>query len=93
MSYRAGDPAAVDAYQKAATTAAKIAVGMKLQEGQMLVINNFRSGWHHAQIRLHCIPSIRQQHWNASVLVLLSIESNLVSQHYVGEMVKGGEKA
>ena len=80
MSYRAGDPAAADAYQKAAKFAAKIAVGVKLQEGQMLVINNFRSGWHHAQIRLHCIPSTSQQHLNASVLVLLGIESNRVSQ-------------
>lgn len=44
MSYRADDPAAADAYQKAARVAAKIAVGVKLQEGQMLIINNFRSG-------------------------------------------------
>ena len=48
MSYSADDPAAADAYQKAGKIAAKIAVGVKLQEGQMLVINNFRSVWHHA---------------------------------------------
>jgi hypothetical protein len=38
--YRASDPAAVESYNKAATLAYDIALGVKLTEGQMLVINN-----------------------------------------------------
>ena len=57
MSYRADNPAAVDAYHKAARVAAKIAIGVKLKEGQMLIINNFRCAEScvQNQAALHCL--------------------------------------
>lgn len=40
--YRADNPAAVEAYRRASKVTKDIARGVKLSEGQMLIINNNR---------------------------------------------------